>query len=653
MLKTMRASFHHLKWTLFAVIIVFVLGFVFFSGGGPSSAGEDRTVVARIGGQPISSAEFDQQYRSEVNRYGQMYQQTLSPEMLRALNMPHRVLDSMIDQRLLLVAAGDMHLAVTDQELARAIAAFPYFQENGQYVGHEKYEKALRGAGLTADRFERDVRESLLREKYAAYVKASVVVPETDVKREWSNRNEKATIEYVLVPAARLDSQVEPTEADLKAWLEKRRDRYKKPVQRRFKYLLLDKSKVRAKTVVGEDEIKAEYGRRLSSFSVPEQVTAAHILIRVDAAKGPEGEAAAKAKAEKLAQQAKAKGADFAKLAAANTEDPSGKTNGGQLPPFSHGQMVPEFEEAAFSMQPGEVRGPIKTQFGFHIIKLNGKTAARTRSLEEVKSSIASELAEKRAAAEAERLGRELAARAHGLRNSSDEELRKLQTDFVTFNTSEWVSKGEAIPGIGANQATLDEAWKLKVGAVSASASTTARGPAVLKVWEERPEGVPPFDELKPRLAEEWKAERREKDGLAKLEPVARELVSGTTLASIAKTYETEIRTTPEFSPGGTVPELGTAPAFAAAVFQTPAGQAGKPVQAPGGFVIFRVLTRTPFDQKQYEAQKTEIIEGLRAKEADRLLRAYTLQMRAANKIEINEELLKAVLPETDRSRRG
>lgn len=653
MLKTMRASFHHLKWTLFAVIIVFVLGFVFFSGGGASSAEQDRTVVARIGGQPISATEFDQRYRSEVDQYRQMYRQNLSPEMLRALNMPHRVLDKMIDQRLLLAAAEGMHLTVTDEELARAIASFPYFQENGQYVGHDRYEKALRAAGLTPDRFERDVRESLLREKYQEFVKSSVVVPEADVKREWSNRNEKATIEYVLVPAARLDSQVEPTQADLKAWLEKRRDRYKKLLQRRFKYLLVDKTKVRAKTVVGEDEIKAEYERRLSSFAVPEQVTAAHILIRVDPAKGPEAEAQAKAKAEKLAQLAKAKGADFAKLAAENTEDPSGKTNGGQLPPFGRGQMVPEFEEAAFSMQPGEVRGPIKTQFGFHVIKLTAKTPARTRSLDEVKSTIASELAEKRAASEAERIGRELAARAHGLRNPSDEELRKLQTDLVSFNTSDWVARGEGIPGIGANQATLDEAWKLKVGAVSAAASATARGPAVLKLWEERPEGVPPFDELKPLLTEDWKADRREKDALARLEPVAKEIASGTTLSSIAKIYETEVHTTPEFSPGGAVPELGSAPALAAAVFQTPAGQAGKPVAAPGGFVLFRVLTRTAFDPKQYEAQKTEIIESLRTREADRLLRAYTQQMRAESKIEINEDLLKAVLPESDRSRRG
>jgi len=652
MLKTMRESFHHLKWTLFAVIIVFILGFVFWSGGGPGGSEADRSVVARIAGQPISAAEFDRVYRNELERYRQMYQQSLSPDMLRALNMPHRVLDNMIDQRLVTEAAGDLHLSVSDEELARAIATLPYFQENGQYIGHDKYEKALLRAGLTPDRFERDVRESLLREKYTAYVRASVLVAESDIRREWSTRNEKATIEYVLVPSAKVDSKAEPTDADLKTWLEKRRDKFKKPVQRRFKYLLVDRVKVRAKTVVGEDEIKAEYSRRASSFIVPEQVTAAHILIRVDPAKGPEGEAAARAKAEKIAEQAKA-GADFTKLANENTEDPSGKTSGGTLPPFGRGQMAAEFEEAAFAMQPGEIRGPVKTQFGFHVIKLINKMPARTRTLEEVKPTISGELADRRAGAEADRIARELATRAKGLGKASDDELRKLQSEFITFNTTDWVSKGEPIPGVGGNPATLDVAWKLKIGALSSTAVATTRGPAVLKAAEERPEGVPPFDELKAALTADWKADRLEKDALAALEPAAKAIGSGKPLAEIAKTYEAQVKTTAEFSPGGSIPELGYAPALAKAVFETPAGQAGKPVAAPGGYALFRVLTRTPFDQKLYDSQKSDLAESLRSREADRLLQAYVRQMRASRKIQVNEELLKSLLPESEGSRRG
>lgn len=651
MLKTMRESFHQLKWTLFAVIIVFILGFVFWSGG-PGGAETDRSVVARIAGQPISAAEFDRIYRNELDRYRQMYQQSLTPEMLRALNMPHRVLDNLIDQRLVTEAAQELHLSVTDEELTRAIAALPYFQENGHFIGNDKYEQALLRAGLTADRFQREMRESLLREKYTAYVRSSVLVGEDDIRREWSNRNEKAAIEYVLVPAAKFDSKVEPTDADLKTWLEKHRDKYKKAVQRKFKYLLVDRVKVRAKTVVGEDEIKAEYGRRAGSFTVPEQVTAAHILIRVDPAKGPEGEAAARAKAEKIAEQAKA-GGDFTKLARENTEDPSGKTSGGMLPPFGRGQMAAEFEEAAFAMQPGEIRGPVKTQFGFHVIKLINKTPARTRTLEEVKPTISAELAERRAAAEAERIGRDLASRAKNLGKASDDDLRKLQSEFITFNTTDWVAKSEPIPGIGSNPATLDEAWKLKIGALSPTALATSRGPAVLKAAEERPEGLPPFDELKPVLTADWKADRLEKDALAALTPLAKEVGAGKTLADVAKAYDAQVKTTAEFSPGGSIPELGFAPALARAVFETPAGQAGKPVAAPGGYALFRVLSRTPFDQKQFDAQKSELAESLRSREAERLLQAYVRQMRASRKIQVNEELLKSLLPESEGSRRG
>jgi parvulin-like peptidyl-prolyl isomerase len=121
-------------------------------------------------------------------------------------------------------------------------------------------------------------------------------------------------------------------------------------------------------------------------------VNVSHILVSVDANGGPEADAAAKAKAEALLARAKA-GEDFATLAKENTADPTGKENGGQLPPFGRGQMVKEFEDAAFDMKPGEIRGPVKTTYGYHVIKLVAKTSATTRNLEEVRPSISGELA--------------------------------------------------------------------------------------------------------------------------------------------------------------------------------------------------------------------------------------------------------------------
>jgi len=645
MLKTMRNSFHHLKWTLFVVIAVFILGFVFFSGSDPEGASSQ--VVAKVGKERITAVEFDRQYRAQVERYRQMYQGNFSPELERALDLPRNVLDSMIERMLRLESARRMNLSVSDEELAQKIVTLPYFQENNQFIGREKYEQMLRANRLVPEQFESEVREDMLLAKYGELVKASVVVPEAEILREYAAKNDKATIEYMVVPSSRIESAAQPTDADLQAYLDKHKDHYRTAVQRRLKYLLVDKAKIRAKTRPSEADVAAEYEKRKDTFAVPEQVNVSHILVAVKPDGGPKADEVAKARAENLAARARVKGADFAKLANENTDDPSGKTNGGQLPPFSRGQMVPEFEAQAFAMEPGEIRGPIKTQFGYHIIKFNSKTPARSRSLDEARPQLMAELTEKLATGEVDRIARELSEKLKKMSSATDEELRKLQTDVVNLNTTEWAAKGDPIPGIGANQKFADEAWGLSIGKVSATPVPTARGTVFVKASEERPAGLPAFAELKPRLEQDWKAERREKDALAQLEPAAKELSAGATLATLAPRYGTEVKTTTEFGPGGPVPEIGAAPELVAAVFRTPQGQAGPPIAVPTGFVLFRVLTRTEGSREAMQAQKEQLRETIRAREAERLTRSYLAQMRSEQKVEVNDQLLSSFVRDT------
>jgi peptidyl-prolyl cis-trans isomerase D len=643
MLKTMRASFHHLKWTLFAVIIVFILGFVFFSG---SDIGGDpaNQVMAKMGSDQISAAEFDRMYQTQVQRYREMYKGNFTPELARALDLPRQVLDGMIDRKLVIESAERLKLAVSDEELAREIAALPYFQENGQFIGADKYSERLRLSGMLPETFEEGLREDLLVRKYETLMKSSIAISEEDVRRQFSAQNDKATIEYILVPASRLESNVEPSEADLKAYYDKNRERYRAPEQRRANYLLVDKIKVRARVPVTEAEVRAEYEAKKATFAVPELVTVHHILIATDANAGPEADAKARAKAEALIARL-GKGEDFAKLARENTDDPTGKENGGQLPPFGKGQMVPEFEQAAFDMKPGEVRGPVKTSYGYHVLKMVGRTPPGTRPFDEVRPSLAGDLTERKAEAETARLAAELAGKIRASKSKSDEDLRKLQSDVVTYNSTEWFGRSGPIAGIGANAEFSNEAWSGKVGDVSGKAIETSRGPAFLRPLAERPAGVQPFEEVRAAVAENWKAERKEKEAIEKLQPAARELASGTGLTALATRYETEVKTTPEFGPAGPVPDLGAAPKLLEAVFQTPAGQAGPPVPVPAGFVLFRVLARTQASPAAFETQKAALLDSLREKEAQRLIRSVTQQIRADRKIEINEELLNSLLP--------
>ena len=648
MLKTMRESFHHLKWTLWAVVIVFILGFVYFSGSSTNPNDRSTDTIARFGSTAISAAEFDKEYRLQLDRYREQYRGSLTPEMLRFLDLPRQVLDGMINRRLELEEARRLKLAVTNDEVARAVVTFPAFQQNGQFIGREKYMQLLSRYGYTPERFEEELREDLLTRKYAALVRSSILVPEADLAREFSAKNDKATIEYVLIPASRLESGVQPTDAELKGYYEKHRDRYRKPEQRKIKYLLVEQPKVRVKMVPTDAELRAEYAARHDALKVPEQAVASHILIKSDESAGPEAAAAAKARAEKILARAKA-GEDFAKLAREASEDPSNKENGGQLPPFSRGQMVPEFEQAAFAMQPGEIAGPVQTQFGFHIIKLASKTPEHVQTFEEARGAIGADLAQRKTEAEVSRIARDLVEKVSKLRDPSDEELRKLQSDVVTFNTTPWVARGEPVPGIGTNAQFAGEAFSTKLGHASKTAVSTARGPAIVKPAEERPAGVPPFEELQSRVSDDWKADRREKEALEKLAPASKEIASGTPLPQVAARYDSEVKTTAEFSPGGPIPEIGNAPELSAAVFKTPQGQAGPPASVPGGFVLFRVIDRKTADPKAFEAQKAELAETIRAREGEKLLRSSLQQLRADKKVEINEALLKSFLPEEGR----
>jgi peptidyl-prolyl cis-trans isomerase D len=648
MLKTMRDSFHHLKWTLWVVVIVFVLSFVYLSGSTPDPANRASQVIAKVGSTEITGAEFERIYQARLDNYRQQYRGGLTPEMLRFLDLPRQVLDGMIQRKLELEEARRLNLKVSNDEVARAVMSYPAFQENGQFIGRDKYVQLLTRYGYTADRFEGELREDLLAGKYAELVRASILVPETELAREFATRNDKATIEYILIPASRLESAVQPTDADLKGYYEKNRERYRKPEQRRIKYLLVDQAKVRAKAAPTDPELRAEYALRRDALKVPEQVVTAHILIKSDPAKGPEAEAAAKAKSEKILARVRA-GEDFAKLAKEASEDASNKETGGQLPPFARGQMVAEFEQAAFAMSPGEIAGPVKTQFGYHVIKMTGKNPEHVQSFEEARGALAADLSQRKAEADTNRLARELVEKTRKLSSDSDEELRKLQSDVVTFNTTPWVARGEPIPGVGANAQFTQEAFTLKLGKMSKSSVPTARGPAIVKPAEERPAGVPPFEELRERVADDWKAERREKEALEKLQPAAQEISSGTPLPQIAARFDTEVKTTPEFSPGGPIPEVGNAPELSAAVFKTAKGQAGPPAPVPGGFVIFRVLDRKSADPKTFASQKSELAAAVRAREGEKLLRASLQQLRADKKVDINEELLKSFLPEEGR----
>lgn len=644
MLKTFRENFKHLKWVLWAVIAIFVI-FVFVDWGMGAAGGGGGDAVdfaAKVGPSRITEAEFRMEYVRTEERYRQLYGQSFSPELARALNLPSQVLNSLVDRRLLKAEAERLGLSVSDDEVTARILRMRdqggnlLFVKDGAFVGEATYRRMLAGANMSPEGFEAETREQALMEKLNRFVTESTVVGEDELKADFEGRTVKAKVVYALVPAPAVAPD-SISDADAEARFKQDPSRYQLPERRKGKYLLVESAQLRAEAArkVTDADVSAEYTRDLETYRKGEEITARHVLYKSDGT--PAADAAARAKADAAAKRLKG-GADFAALARAESEDPGSKESGGDLGAFSRGRMVKEFEDAAFGAAVNEIVGPVKTPFGFHVIQVTAKSAARVQPLFEVSASIRARLEEERALEEARRLARELADKVAKLGKSpSDDDLRKLTRPGVTFNETELLARSDAPAGIGPNPAFMQLLFELPVGQVSEPVAT-ARGEAILKTVEAKAAGPATLADVKARVKAELAVARQEEMALASARAAT---TPGASVEDVAKAAGVRVETPEAFPRSGPVPGLGAGKALLDAAFSAAVGETKGPVWVPErGAAVFRVLEVTPFDAEAYARQKAESLDKLRQQKAGRLFQSLVQRLRAGARIEVNRELI-------------
>lgn len=642
MLKTFRENFKHLKWILWAVIAVFVV-FVFVDWGmGTTRTAGGVDFAAKVGSSKITEAEFRREYVETEERYRQMYGQSFSPELARALNLSSQVLNSLVDRRLLRTEAERLGLSVSDEEVTARILRMRdgqgtlLFVRDGAFVGEATYRRMLAGANLSPEGFEAATREQALLEKLNRFVTESAFVGEDEMKADFEGRTVKAKIAYALVPAPAL-SPDSVSDAEAEALFKKDPAAWQLPERRKAKYLLVETAVLRAEAAkkVLDEDVAAEYSKSLDTYRKGEEVTARHVLYKSDGT--PAAEAAARAKADAAVKRLKG-GADFAALAKAESEDPGSKDSGGDLGAFARGRMVKEFEDAAFGAALNEIVGPVKTPFGFHVIQVTGKSAERVQPLFEVAASIRARLEEQRAGDEARRIARELADRVAKLgARPSDEDLRKLTRTGVTFNETELLARADAPAGIGPNPVFMQQLFELPLGQVSEPVST-ARGEAILKPVEVKAAGPAAFADVKARVKAEAAKQKQQETAMAAARAA---MAPGATVEDVAKAAGVKVETPDSFPKAGPVPGLGTSKALLDAAFSAAVGETKGPVWVSDrGAAVFRVLEVTPFDADAYAKQKAEALERLRQQKGGRLFQALLQRLRAEARIEVNRELM-------------
>lgn len=345
--------------------------------------------VASVGKTSISLDEFQRALSEQQDRLrpqlGNDVTLLESPEFRRG------VLQELINQRLLLLHANKAHMGVSNEMLSGFIMSLPTLQVDGKF-SRERYEALVAAQNMSVQGFESMLRQDLLAQQVILPVADAAVAGNLSTNRWLMAQLEEREIAEARLEAERFMGDSKPDAATIKRYYDENRARFEQPEQVRVEYLVLDQNRMIENAQVSEADIKAAYEANAAHYRKPEQRRASHILIRVDK-NAPAAEIkAAEDKAAQLLTQLRANPADFARLAKQHSQDPGSAANGGDLGFFGRGMMVKPFEEAVFALQENQISDVVRSDFGFHIIKLTGVRPEQARKLEEVRDEIRAEL---------------------------------------------------------------------------------------------------------------------------------------------------------------------------------------------------------------------------------------------------------------------
>jgi peptidyl-prolyl cis-trans isomerase D len=606
------------------IILSFVIGYAMLTSPGDSQNGGQPNVAVTVNGKAVPFDDFQAAYSNLYQLYQNIYQEQFTPTLERQLKLVQKSLDGVINQTLLLDEARRQGLEVSKQELVAAIARIPAFQQDGVF-NKNRYLQVLTAQRMSSEEFEEMQRRDLLVGKVRDGLQKNVTVSDAEILQEFRDSREKVDLEFVRFAPAAFERQVLVTDAELGAYFEKQKEQFRSPERVSLSYIEFHPQDYAAQVTFDDQELEVFYRRHLDRFETPELARAAHILVKV-----PDNADAAvrqqkRAQAEKLLAEAKA-GKDFANLARQFSEDQASAVNGGDLGNFSRGTMVPAFEQAAFSLKPGELSNLVETPFGFHIIKLIALTDAKVRPLSEVTDEIKRGLRVEKAW----QLAFEKAMDAYNV-NRKDGSLATAaaSTGLKVLETGRF-ARDEAAGPLGRNEEIIEAAFLLGDGELGRP--VRAERSVVLYALKERvPSRIPTLGEVRSQVEQAFRQARSADVAKASATRLLNAAKGGGGLSAPARSAGQQVEEsgpfTRSFSPF--VPKVGTSEELAQAAFtlKSPGECIDRIFEIDGHFVVAALKSResadptllgigereqlrqTLLERKQNEAVKTRLEE--------------------------------------------
>ncbi len=432
------------KWITAVIHVVIIGPFALWGINSYFTASSDNS-VATVNGDEISPADFQRAYQGQYARLQQFYGPSFRPGMIDEKQLQQQVLDGLINETLLNQQVAKQHYSVGDAQLVDSIQKMQAFQVGGKFSA-QAYSAALAASGMTPSEFETRDRQGMEVGQVQSSIQDSAIATPADLAARIAARDQQREIAYIDVNTVYFLGAQQVSDADVATYYKAHGDQFMTAEKVSLAYVDLDETNLAKQVQVSDADLQALYQQQIDSYKQGETRDARHILIAVNG-KDPQADAAAKAKAEDVLKQLKA-GGDFAKLAAKYSDDPGSAKAGGELGKVSRGIMVKPFEDALYAMQkPGDITGPVKTQFGYHIIQLESIDAATQKPFAEVRAQLAADYQKKKADDQYFSLGDQLANLAYEHPDSLDAVSKQLNLPVQTVDD---VTR-DAGAGIGAN----------------------------------------------------------------------------------------------------------------------------------------------------------------------------------------------------------
>lgn len=597
-----------IKFVFWAIIATFVGTIFLVWGRGSSRQSADPNQAVSVNGDSISFGQYQTVYRNLYQLYQNIYRERFTPELQKQLHLAQQALDQLVDQALLLQEADHEGIRVSKDELVKSIAEIPAFQENGTF-SKQRYLQVLNYQRLTPDDFEGMQRSQLLSEKMRAKLQEGITVSDQEVADDYRRQNEKVDLAFVRLAPALFENRIKIDDKDLQSYFDEHQEDFRIPETVALRYIQFLPSRYTKDVVFEEGDLEKYYRRHLDQFEIPEQVKAAHILIKVGPKASAEQRAARRKLAEKVLAEARA-GKDFADLARKYSDDPGSAAKGGELGYFQRGTMVKPFEQAAFSLKPGEISGIVETPFGFHIIKSEGYTEAGIKPLsavtDQVKEGLRSELAAQ--------LALEKAMDAYNINRKGGSLDAAAKANDLGVKETGFFARGEDIDGLGDAPDITAEAFSLAPGELARPVALPEEGVILYTVKERRESRLPKLEEVRDHVVRAYRQARATELAQKTADSILADLMAGKKLADLAKKEHLKVEETGLFARayGDFVPKLGNAPELAKAAFGLTAEKPVAPVvyNLDDHFVVATLANREAADMKALDAGKREEIRN-------------------------------------------